>query len=90
MADSTYSVVVGHVNGRLSEVFNKLAALHAKQSFALAIIAGNLFADSETASEAENDEVSKLLNGAIEVTLPTYFSLGVRKPMNSSKGPLWP
>ena len=76
MANSTHSVIVGDVNSRLSEVFTKLATLHAKQSFAFAIIVGNLFADQETASDAENDEVWKLLNGTIEVPLPTYFALG--------------
>ena len=76
MANNNYSVVIGDVNGRLSDLFGKLSQLHSRQSFAFAIVAGNLFADSKTASEAQNDEVSQLINGDIEVPLPTYFALG--------------
>ena len=97
MANKRYSIVLGDVNGRLSEVFTKLATLHAKQSFAFAIIAGNLFADPATASEAENDDLSKLLKGHIEVPLPTYFSLGTRslptsviEKLESGDGELFP
>ena len=78
MANQHYSVVIGDVNGRLSEVFGKLSTLHAKNSFAFAIVAGNLFADQYLVSDAENEELSNLLNGKIEVPLPTYFSLGTR------------
>ena len=78
MANEHYSVVIGDVNGRLSEVFGKLSALHAKNSFAFAIVTGNLFADQDLVSDAESEELSKLLNGKIEVPLPTYFSLGTR------------
>ena len=97
MANKKYSVVVGGVNGHLSEVFSKLSALHAEQSFAFVIIAGNLFADPATASEAEIDETSKLLRGNIDVPLPTYFSLGthslpsaVVERLESSDGELSP
>ncbi|KAK5131209.1 hypothetical protein LTR08_001234 [Meristemomyces frigidus] len=69
-------VVVGDVNGKLSEVFGKLAALHTKQNFLFAIIAGNLFADPDTATDDDNQEVVKLLQGSINVPLPTYFALG--------------
>lgn len=57
-------------------MFGKLAALHAKNQFSFAIIAGDLFADPAEATSDEQEEVSKLLNGGIEVPLPTYFSLG--------------
>lgn len=76
MANKTYSVVIGDVNGKLSEVFGKLATLHGKQNFAFAIIAGNLFADPETATNEDNQEFVQLLRGSIKVPLPTYFSLG--------------
>ncbi|KAF2487332.1 CwfJ C-terminus 2-domain-containing protein-like protein [Neohortaea acidophila] len=69
-------VVIGDVNGRISELFTKLSTLHAKQSFAFAIIAGNLFSPAASTSEAEHTEISTLLNGAIDVPLPTYFALG--------------
>jgi len=75
-ADETCSVVIGDVNGKLTEVFGKLANLHAKQNFAFAILAGNLFADPETATNDENQEVVKLMQGSIDVPLPTYFALG--------------
>lgn len=76
MANKKYSVVIGDVNGSLSEVFAKLSTLHSKQSFAFAIIAGNLFSEPESASEAEKNEITRILNGSIEVPLPTYFALG--------------
>lgn len=78
MLTPKYSVVLGDINGRLSEVFGKLKGLHAKQSFGFAIIAGNLLTDPETATEAENEAITKLIEGTIEVPLPTYFTLGRR------------
>lgn len=75
MANKRFSVVIGSVNGRLSEVFGKVASLHAKQSFAFAIVAGNLFANPESTSESESEEVDKLLKGSIDIALPTYFSV---------------
>ena len=78
MADKRYSVVVGDINGRLSGFFEKLSTLQIKQNFAIAIVAGDLFADAETATQAEADDVDKLLNGEIEVALPTYFAIGSR------------
>ncbi|KAE8145232.1 CwfJ C-terminus 2-domain-containing protein-like protein [Aspergillus avenaceus] len=69
-------VVIGNVNCQLRDVFTKLAKLHVKQSFAFAIIAGDLFGDCAT--EQELDEISALLQGSINVPLPTYFTLGSR------------
>lgn len=71
-------IVLGHVNGQLSDSFGKLARLHAKQSFSFAIIAGNLFSHPSDTNESERDQVKELLNGEIEVPLTTYFSLGSR------------
>lgn len=78
MTDKKYSVVTGDINGRLSDCFAKLNAQHAKQNFAFAIIAGNLFANPKTATEAETEDVAKLLRGEIEISLPTYFTVGRR------------
>ena len=78
MANDRYSVVIGDVNGRLSELFSKLSALHAKNKFAFAIVAGNLFADQDLTSPSEEQELADLLSGKTEVPLPTYFSLGNR------------
>lgn len=47
-----------------------------KQNFAFAIITGNLFGDCST--ENELDEISALLQGSINVPLPTYFTVGDR------------
>lgn len=45
-----------------------------KQNFAFAIIVGNLFGDCSTENELE--EISALLQGNINVPLPTYFTVG--------------
>ncbi|KAF2152629.1 hypothetical protein K461DRAFT_241932 [Myriangium duriaei CBS 260.36] len=66
--------VVGSVNGQLSAVFAKLATLHAKNQFAFAIIAGDLFGDGSNQAK-HTDDISKLLAGKIEVPLTTYFAL---------------
>jgi len=62
--------VLGDVNGQLQPVFTKLATLHAKNSFSLAIVAGNLFSD-------DDDTVSDLLAERITIPLPTYFTVGM-------------
>ncbi|KAK4613816.1 hypothetical protein CLAFUW4_09246 [Fulvia fulva] len=71
-------IVVGDVNGQLTDVFTKLGKLHAKNAFAFAIIAGNLFSDPDLATEEQDRELANLLGGNIEVQLPTYFALGQR------------
>lgn len=45
-----------------------------KQEFSFAIILGDLF--SETSDEVQAQEAFDLLNGALNIPLPTYFSLG--------------
>lgn len=71
---SLNSIVVGAVNCQLRAAFTKLAKFHVKQNFACAIVVGNLFGDCST--ENELDEISALLNGNINVPLPTYFTIG--------------
>jgi len=61
--------VLGDINGHLQAVFNKLATLHTKNAFTLAIVAGNLFSE-------DNGAVSDILAGKITVPLPTYFTVG--------------
>ncbi|KAJ5179830.1 hypothetical protein N7492_003040 [Penicillium capsulatum] len=73
---SSKIIVVGAVNCHLRAAFTKLAKQHTKLNFACAIIVGNLFGDCST--EKELDEISALLNGNINVPLPTYFTLGDR------------
>ncbi|CCX34365.1 CwfJ C-terminus 1-domain-containing protein-like protein [Pyronema domesticum] len=60
-------LVVGAIKGRFAEVIPKLTALHAKQSFAFAVLTGDVLS-----SEAPDD----LLNGELRFPLPTYFTLG--------------
>lgn len=72
----THRLVVGNVNGALSEVFTKLAKLQAKQGFAFAIVIGDLFGNCSEDREVE--ELSSLLRGALQVPLPTYFTVGSR------------
>lgn len=71
-------VVIGDVAGQIAEVFAKVAALHAKNKFAFALIAGNLFEDASTNTETSQHDLARLLQGEIEIPLPTYFSLGTR------------
>ncbi|KAK2753510.1 hypothetical protein FQN54_007900 [Arachnomyces sp. PD_36] len=70
-------VVVGNINGALSEVFTKLGKLQAKQNFSFAVVVGDLFGDCTEDREVE--ELSSLLRGAIQVPLPTYFTVGSRE-----------
>jgi hypothetical protein len=63
------SIVLGDLNGQLSPAFTKLATLHTKNNFSLAIVTGNLFAE-------DNDAVLDLLAGKITIPLPTYFRVG--------------
>ncbi|KAK0108490.1 hypothetical protein ONS95_003294 [Cadophora gregata] len=62
-------LVLGDIFGQLQSVFTKVSSLHAKNSFSLAIVAGNLFAEDDTA-------VEDLLGGKISIPLPTYFTVG--------------
>jgi hypothetical protein len=65
---TTYSIVLGDINGQLQQAFAKLTSLHAKNNFSLAIVTGNLFAD-------DDDAVVDLLTGKITIPLPTYFTV---------------
>ena len=90
-------VVTGDINGKLSEFFAKLATLQSRQNFAFAIIAGNLFADSDATSPEEAEDLAKLIKGEIQVPVGTYFTIGKRslpeaviEKLNSSDGELCP
>lgn len=72
------SFVVGSVDGHF-EVFSKLSKLHSKTAFSLALILGDLFSDPAELSEKPEESLNSLLNGSIEVALPTYFTLGQRQ-----------
>ncbi|KAB8289992.1 hypothetical protein EYC80_010319 [Monilinia laxa] len=67
-------IVLGDVNGHIRNAFTKLTTLQLKNNFALAIVAGNLFAGAED-TEAD-DTVTDLISGKISIPLPTYFTVG--------------
>lgn len=69
------SIVLGSLNGSLAPAFKKLATLHAKNSFALALLTGDVFAP-----ETDDATIDSLLSGAYEIPLPTYFTVG-RHPL---------
>ena len=71
-----HSIVVGAVEGHFLAVFDKLANLHAKNSFSLAIVVGDLFKSPADSSSEDDENISSLLNGEITVPLPVYFTLG--------------
>ncbi|XXG95008.1 hypothetical protein Hte_001268 [Hypoxylon texense] len=64
-------IVLGSVNGKLEPAFKKLATLHQKQNFSFAILTGDLFS-----AEQDQDSLSQLLDGKINVPLSTYFTVG--------------
>ena len=66
-----FRIVLGSLNGQLESGFNKLATLHAKNNFSLAILTGDVFTPS-----TDDDTISSLLNGSLQVPLPTYFTIG--------------
>ncbi|PTB62933.1 hypothetical protein BBK36DRAFT_1136460 [Trichoderma citrinoviride] len=65
-------IVLGSLNGQLEPAFKKLATLHAKNQFSLAILAGDVFT-----TDTDDETISALLGGSIEVPLPTYFTVGI-------------
>ncbi|KAL8697695.1 MAG: hypothetical protein Q9201_006997, partial [Fulgogasparrea decipioides] len=69
-------IISGAVEGAFSAIVEKLAKLHSKNSFSLAIILGDFFVDPETSSDDDDANVSALINGNINIPLPTYFTLG--------------
>ncbi|KZM25284.1 uncharacterized protein EKO05_0000595 [Ascochyta rabiei] len=69
-------VVIGDVDGQFQPVFQKVNALHAKNNFAFALIVGNLFNSTQSSSDVAEPSVQSLVDGTIEVALPTYFVLG--------------
>ena len=64
------------MNGAFLDVFKKISALHAKNAFALAIVAGDLFTNPEDATSEDEANIDALLSGSVTIPLPTYFALG--------------
>ncbi|KHN99979.1 CwfJ domain protein [Metarhizium album ARSEF 1941] len=64
-------IMLGSLNGQLEPALNKLATVHAKNDFSLAILTGDVFTP-----ETEEKTISALLDGSLAVPLPTYFTIG--------------
>ncbi|KAK2600265.1 hypothetical protein QQS21_004984 [Conoideocrella luteorostrata] len=74
-------IVLGSLNGQLEPVLKKLASLHSKNHFSLAILTGDVFTPS-----TDDATISALLDGTLEVPLPTYFTIGTHslpRPISS-------
>lgn len=83
MLMSLHSIISGAVAGNFRPVLEKIGKLHSKNSFSLAIILGDFFADPESPSDKNDMDVSALINGEVEIPLPTYFTVG-RHPLPAS------
>ncbi|KAF4991142.1 hypothetical protein FGRMN_8010 [Fusarium graminum] len=64
-------IVLGSLNGQLEPAFKKLATLHSKNSFSMAILTGDVFSATQ-----DDGSVTALLDGTLQVPLPTYFTVG--------------
>lgn len=63
--------MLGSLNGKLDGALKKLASLHAKNAFALAILTGDVFTP-----DTPDATIDALLSGGYEFPLPTYFTVG--------------
>ncbi|KAF4123930.1 Protein similar to CwfJ C-terminus 2 [Geosmithia morbida] len=65
-------IVLGSLNGdNLSPALKKLATLHSKNRFTLAILTGDVFSPA-----TDDATITALMDGTLEVPLPTYFTVG--------------
>lgn len=71
MLTVAFSLVLGSINGALEPAFKKIATLHAKNDFSFVLITGNLFG-----LEDDQTSVSSLLDGAFNIPVTTYFTVG--------------
>ncbi|KAM3514392.1 hypothetical protein MY11210_001946 [Beauveria gryllotalpidicola] len=69
-------IVLGSLHGNLEPAFKKLSALHAKNSFTLALLTGDVFGPS-----TPDSVLDALLSGSYPLPLPTYFSVGAAHPL---------
>ena len=67
--------MLGPIVGRFN-VFEKVAKLHAKNSFSFAIVVGDLFKDTEETSDEDEGALNDLLSGRIPIPISIYFSVG--------------
>ena len=64
------------MEGKLKDIFRKLAKLNEKNNFNFAIIIGDLFADPNCDTSVYSEEIDSLLKGDIVIPVPTYFTTG--------------
>ncbi|CAH0049551.1 unnamed protein product [Clonostachys solani] len=64
-------IVLGSLSGALEPALQKLATLHAKNNFTLAILTGDVFTP-----ETDDSTLDSLINETFQVPLPTYFTIG--------------
>ncbi|KAL6869696.1 hypothetical protein ACO1O0_001025 [Amphichorda felina] len=64
-------IVLGSLNGDLEPALKKLRTLHSKNNFSLAILTGDVFAPT-----TDDATISSLIDGSLQVPLPTYFTVG--------------
>lgn len=76
---SSKVLVVGSAQGKLRQLFTKVASIHAKTPFTFAICTGDLVGDLDDASP----DLIALLAGDITIPLECFFVLG-GKPLPSS------
>ncbi|KAF4983764.1 hypothetical protein FZEAL_887 [Fusarium zealandicum] len=69
--DAPKIIVMGSLEGKLEPAFKKLATLHSKNNFTMAILTGDVFSSTQ-----DDETVTMLLDGTIEAPLPTYFTIG--------------
>ena len=74
--NSACRIIAGAVNGDFRAVFEKISKLHAKNSFSLAIILGDIFANPAASSPLDEENVKALLKAEIKIPLATYFTIG--------------
>ncbi|KAJ2971979.1 hypothetical protein NQ176_g7418 [Zarea fungicola] len=64
-------IVLGSLHGKLESAFKKLATLHARNAFTIALLTGDLFAP-----DTDDATIDALLAGHYALPLPTYFTVG--------------
>ena len=64
--------MTGAIQGQIKKAANKIAKVCAKQTIAVALLVGDVFGEGEAADA----DLSALLNGELNFSVPTYFSVG--------------
>ncbi|KAI9658633.1 MAG: hypothetical protein M1821_002193 [Bathelium mastoideum] len=76
-SQSSRIIVTGAVRGQFPTLFKKISALHAKNAFSFAVVAGDFFRNPTEASSEDEENISSLISGKIDIPIPVYFVLGI-------------